>query len=75
RSALDYGFAKISDRDFLLPLHATVRLREAKVLTRNEVDFRLYRKFTAEASIAFDNAELESKPEEKPPVEPPDGIL
>ncbi|MBI3696795.1 MAG: hypothetical protein HY238_18410, partial [Acidobacteria bacterium] len=28
RSALDYGFAKISDRDFLLPLNATVRLRE-----------------------------------------------
>jgi hypothetical protein len=66
RTALDYGFAKISDRDYLLPLRATIRMREAKLLTRNEVEFRLYRKFTAEASIAFDAAELEAKPEGKP---------
>ena len=72
RTALDYGFAKIADRDYLLPLHATVRMREAKLLTRNEVEFRLYRKFTAEASIAFDGAELEAKPEEKPKSEPPE---
>jgi hypothetical protein len=47
-------------------------MREGKLLTRNEVEFRLYRKFTAEASIAFDTAELEAKPEEKPPQEPPE---
>jgi hypothetical protein len=72
RTTLEYGFARIADRDYLLPRRATVRMREGKLLTRNEVEFRLYRKFTAEASIAFDTAELEAKPEEKPPQEPPE---
>jgi hypothetical protein len=72
RTALDYGFAKIAERDYMLPLHAQVRMREAKLLTRNEVEFRLYRKFSAEASVAFDNAEMEAKPEEKPPKDPPE---
>ena len=72
RDVLEYGFAKIADREFLLPMRATVRMREAKWLIRNEVEFRLYRKFTAEASIAFDNLELEAKPEDKPNQEPPE---
>ncbi|MBI3668100.1 MAG: hypothetical protein HY236_18025 [Acidobacteria bacterium] len=71
RTALDYDFAKIADREYLLPLHATVRMREAKLLTRNEVEFRLYRKFTAEASIAFDQEAKDAKPEEKPPAQEP----
>ena len=71
RSSLDYGFAQIAGRDYLLPTRATVRMREGKLLTRNIVEFRLYRKFSAEASIAFDNAELEAKPDDKPPEEPP----
>jgi len=72
RTALDYGFAKIADRNYLLPLRATTRLRESKMLMRNEVEFRLYRKFSADASIAFDSAELEARPDEKPPTEPPE---
>jgi hypothetical protein len=72
RTTLDYGFARIADRDYLLPRRATVRMREGKLLTRNEVEFRLYRKFTAEASIAFDTAEVEAKPDDGPPPDPPD---
>ncbi len=72
RSTLEYGFTGIAGRDYLLPRRATVRMREAKVLTRNEVEFRLYRKFSADASIAFE-ADAAAKPEEKPPPpEPPD---
>ena len=37
-------------------------MREGKLLIRNEVEFRLYRKFSAEASIAFDKDEVEAKP-------------
>jgi hypothetical protein len=73
RTTLDYGFAKIAEHDYLLPLRATVRLREAKLLTRNEVEFRLYRKFSAEASIAFDAEALEDKPPERPKSEDPPG--
>ena len=74
RTTLDYGFARIAEREFLLPLRATVRMRESKMLTRNEVEFRLYRKFSAEASIAFDQAELEAKPDDKPPRQDPPGF-
>ena len=70
RSALDYDFTDIADRNYLLPLRATVRMREGKNLTRNEVEFRLYRKFSAESSIAFDNGELDAASQEKPPDEP-----
>jgi len=34
---LDYDYVTISDREFLLPLKAVVRMREAKFLTKNEV--------------------------------------
>jgi len=72
RSALDYGYAKIADRDFLLPLHATLRMREARVTTRNETEFRLYRKYSTETTITFDEEAKDAKPgeETKPPAEP-----
>lgn len=73
RTALEYGFADIADHEYLLPLRATVRMREGKLLTRNEVEFRLYRKFTAEATISFEEAEREGKSEDKPPTEEPPG--
>ena len=54
---LDYDYTKIGDRTFLLPLSAQVRMRQGKVLTKNDVEFRLYRKFSADASITFDTPE------------------
>ncbi|MGH9719038.1 MAG: hypothetical protein ACRD8O_02410 [Bryobacteraceae bacterium] len=50
---LDYDYTKIAEREYLLPLKAVVRMREGKLLTKNEVEFRLYRKFTADATITF----------------------
>lgn len=71
RSALDYGYAKIADRDFLLPLHAELRMRESRVSTRNETEFRLYRKYSTETSITFDDEARDAKPEEDiKPAEP-----
>ncbi|MFB3826424.1 MAG: hypothetical protein ACE15B_06625 [Bryobacteraceae bacterium] len=54
RTALDYDFTKIADREFLLPLRAEVRMRADRVLTKNEVEFRMYRKFSAETQLKFD---------------------
>jgi hypothetical protein len=66
---LDYDYADISGRSYLLPLRAEVRMRAGKQLSKNEVEFRLYRKFGAEAEIKF--ADLDEpldaeKFEEKP---------
>ena len=50
--SLDYDHVTISDHDFILPLKAVItsRLRD-KILTKNDVEFRLYRKFSAESTI------------------------
>lgn len=66
-SVLDYDFTPIAEREYLLPLKAMVRMREGKLLVKNEVEFRNYRKFSADAVITFD-ATLETPaplPEDK----------
>jgi hypothetical protein len=57
QDTLDYDFATISGHQYLLPLRAVAQLREGKFLSKNEVEFRLYRRFTAEATITFDTPE------------------
>jgi hypothetical protein len=73
RTVLDYDFATISGHEYLLPLKAVIRLRHGKHLSKNEVEFRLYRKFTAEASITFaeDEKTPAPLPADKTKEEPP----
>jgi hypothetical protein len=51
---LDYAPTKISDQSFVLPMAAEVRTREGRTLGRNVMQFSLYRKFGADATITFD---------------------
>lgn len=51
---LDYDLVDIGGSKFILPLKSTVRAREAKMLTKNEVEFRMYRKFGADTAITFE---------------------
>jgi len=51
---MDYDFTKISDQEFVLPLKVDVRSREGRVGLWNEIEFRLYRRFSADAQILFD---------------------
>jgi len=37
-----------------LPLHAEVRIAAREISTRNEVEFRGYRKFSGESKITFE---------------------
>jgi hypothetical protein len=68
---LDYDFTKIGDNEFLLPLRSEMRMRSSRLLTKNETEFRLYRKFSAEASVTFDTETPAPLPEEKTKEEPP----
>lgn len=70
---LDYDYQEISSQIFLLPLRAEIRMRSGKQLVKNEVEFRMYRKFGADTSITFDTTpdalsadQLEEKPVTKP---------
>lgn len=51
---LDYAPTKISEQSFVLPMAAEVRSRDGRALAKNTMQFSLYRKFGADATITFD---------------------
>jgi hypothetical protein len=54
--AVDYDYVAISDGRYLLPAHSETLscARSNNQCTRNVIEFRNYRKFTADTSITFD---------------------
>jgi hypothetical protein len=67
-TTLDYDYTEISGSRYLLPLRAVTRTRAGKLLTKNETEFRMYRKFTAETTVTFTP---EALPEEQTQEQPP----
>jgi hypothetical protein len=63
---LDYDFTKIGESEFLLPLNVDVRMHSVRLWSKNVKEFRLYRKFSADAVIKFD---AEQSPDDK--AQPP----
>jgi hypothetical protein len=57
-SAIDYDYVLIGDGKFLLPVHSEALscIRGTNSCSRNVIDFRNYKKFTADTSISFDDA-------------------
>lgn len=51
---LDYDFQEISGHTFLLPLKASTLMAADDYLTKNDAEFRVYRKYSAESDIKFD---------------------
>jgi len=51
---LDYRVQTVGDHEFLLPLKATDWSDTKNVATKNEAEFRNYRKFSTESKIDFD---------------------
>ncbi|MEZ5400545.1 MAG: hypothetical protein R2729_12810 [Bryobacteraceae bacterium] len=66
---LDYDRVPINDEPYMLPLKHTMRMRQGKMLVKNEVEFRMYRKFGADAVITFDTPE--PLPEDQLTEQPP----
>jgi hypothetical protein len=62
---LDYGYTDISGRTFLLPLKGQVIMSADDYLTKNDTEFRLYRKYSAESEIKFETETPAPLPEEK----------
>jgi hypothetical protein len=63
---LDYDYSSISGQTFLLPLKAVVRMRSEKYLSKNDVEFRLYRKFSVDATITFETPAALPEDKEQP---------
>ncbi len=52
-SIIDYEYAAVGGKPYLLPVHANVKTRSGMYVAENSVEFREYRKFQTEASITF----------------------
>jgi hypothetical protein len=53
-TVLDYEFTDIAGHEFLLPYKSTTEMSADGVLTLNEIEFRLYRKYSTESDIKYD---------------------
>jgi hypothetical protein len=70
---LDYDYTKIGTQEFLLPMRALVTSRSSRYMSKNEEEFRMYRKFGVESTFKAetpdalpDDKTKEEKPKEKP---------
>jgi hypothetical protein len=59
-SSVDYEFAEVGGKRYLLPSHAHSMVKSRKYAAENNDEYREYRKFQAEATVTFD-----SPPEKK----------
>jgi hypothetical protein len=57
-TVLDYDFQQLSGKTFLLPLKSTTIMAASDYLTKNDEEFRVYRKYSAESDIKFDSADV-----------------
>ncbi len=64
-TVLDYDYQDIAGHTFLLPLKASTLMASAEYLTRNDEEFRVYRKYSADTTITFDTETPEPLPEDK----------
>jgi hypothetical protein len=51
---LDYDYAEISGQRFLLPSRVEMKMRQSRVIVKNEVEFRNYHKYSGESTIHFE---------------------
>ena len=61
---LDYRYVALSGQQFLLPVNGWVIMRADGVGSKNEIDFRSYRKYSADTSITFDDSDDKDTPSE-----------
>ena len=52
-TTVDYDFADVGGRDYLLPAHSETVMRTPGLAVRNQMEFRDYRKFSTESTISF----------------------
>jgi hypothetical protein len=69
-TTLDYDYQDISGHQFLLPCKSQILLAAEGYLTRNDDEFRLYRKYQVESELKFDDATPPPLPEDQVKEQP-----
>jgi hypothetical protein len=70
-SSLDYDLETIGDSQYMLPLKSVLTSKRDRQMTKNDIEFRLYRKFGTESSIKFETPDplpddqTKEKPDQK----------
>ena len=64
---VDYNYVDISGRQFLLPLVSQVQMRNGRYASKNDIEFRSYKKYSADTSIKFDDTEDPTPIEDQKP--------
>jgi len=68
---LDYDQVDINNNKYICPLRAQLFLRSGRQRTKNDIEFRLYRKFGTESSITYETPEALPDNREKQLTSPP----
>ncbi len=68
---LDYDEVEISGQTYICPLVAVVYLTAGREKTKNEIEFRLYKKFGTESVITYDTKAPAPLPESQTQEQPP----
>jgi hypothetical protein len=53
-TSLDYDLETIGDAQYMLPLKSVLTSKRDRQMTKNDIEFRLYRKFGTESTIKFE---------------------
>jgi hypothetical protein len=70
-SSLDYDLETIGDQQYMLPLKSVLTSKRDRQMTKNDIEFRLYRKFGTESTIKFETPDPlpDDQTKEKPAEE------
>ncbi len=63
---IDYDLVKIGDQESILPIRALLNMRAVQGTSKNEIEFRNYRKFGADVKIQYDMDATAPPPEPLP---------
>lgn len=67
---VDYDYQEIGTEKFLLPLHSQVQMRDGHIASLNEIEWRQYRKYSADTSITFDTTDDKPLSDDKTKEQP-----
>lgn len=67
---VDYDYQKIGDQTYLLPLRSQVQMRDGHIASRNEIEWRQYRKYSADTSITYDEGDDKPLADDKTKEQP-----
>jgi hypothetical protein len=77
KETVKYGYTDISGQRYLLPLTSEVIMRQGRIGSKNDIEFRRYQKYSADTSIKFDDTDdppADTKTDTKKPepkIKPP----